>query len=169
MFKSQQTFFSAVLKFLNFHLHDPLRRMLQVDLISGKQVAFMWCHYQGARKLSLYGISSCKSFGHNYHTDKTLKVQYLRVDFFIQVLHHHTRNLGFKFQINQSKLFGYVRWLCILQLLTSVIMVTITSHISINIFQMVHLSALRSLRVMRKTWVFFWYQNLRKFEKNLMQ
>ncbi len=46
-------------------------------------------------------------------------------------------------------------------------MVTITSHIFINIFQMVHFSAVKFTRVMRKIWAFFWYQNLWKFEKNL--
>ncbi len=47
----------------------------------------------------------------------------------------------------------------------NLIMVTITSHIFINISQTVHFSAVKFTRVMRNIWAFFWYQNLRKFEK----
>ena len=48
-------------------------------------------------------------------------------------------------------------------------MVTITSHIFINIFQMVHFSAVKFTRGNEKNMSFFWYQSLRKFKKNLKQ
>ena len=51
----------------------------------------------------------------------------------------------------------------------SLIMVTITSHIFIDIFQMVHFSGEKVSRGNEKYMSFLWYQNLRKFEQNLKQ
>ncbi len=80
----------------------------------------------------------------------------------------------FQIPFQSVKPFGCKKRLCILQLpipyCISLIMVTITSHIFINIFQTVHFSAVKfTTGVMRKIWAFFWYQNLQKFEKNLKQ
>ncbi len=76
----------------------------------------------------------------------------------------------FHISFKSDKPFGHKERLRILQLpipyCVSLIMVTITSHIFINIFQTVHFPAVKFL-IMRKIGAFFWYQNLRKFEKNL--
>ncbi len=88
---------------------------------------------------------------------------------FIQMMRHYLKYLGFKFHLNRLNCLDTIRELRILQSPTPYcvsLMVTITSHIFINIFQTVHFSA---AGVMRKIWAFFWYQNLRKFEKNLKQ
>ncbi len=79
----------------------------------------------------------------------------------------------FQISFKSVKPFAHKKRLRILQnpipYCVSLIMVTITIHIFINIFQTVHFSAIKFTWVMRKIWAFFWYQNLRKFEKNLKQ
>ncbi len=78
----------------------------------------------------------------------------------------------FKISVKSVQPFGYKKRLRILQLpipfYVRIIMVTITSHIFINIFQMVHFSAVKFARDNKKNiWAFFWYLNLQKFEKSL--
>ncbi len=63
------------------------------------------------------------------------------MEIFIQMMHHHLKYLGFKFHLNRLNRLDR-KGLRILQLpipyCVSLIMVTITSHIFIIIFQMVH-------------------------------
>ena len=79
--------------------------------------------------------------------------------FLIQMICYHPRNLGFQISVKSVKPFGYMKIITYIAiaytLLLSMIMVTITSHIFINIFQTVH-------REMKKE-TLFCYQNLRKF------
>ena len=72
--------------------------------------------------------------------------------------------------VSSSKIHHSIRF-CILQLpisyYGSLIMVTLTRHIFISIFQMEHFSALKFDMGYEKKWAFLWYYNLQKFEKKL--
>ena len=71
--------------------------------------------------------------------DNELKVHGLISQVEFSVIQHHPRNVGFQISEKSVKPFG---WFHILQLpipyCVSLIMITITSHIFINIFQTVH-------------------------------
>ena len=75
----------------------------------------------------------------------------------------------YQIAVKLVKPFWYMKRLFVLQLpildFVSVIMVAITSHISGSIFQTLHFSAVKFAVMKEKIWAFFWYQNLRKFEK----
>ncbi len=72
------------------------------------------------------------------------------MEIFIQMMRHHLKYLGFKFHLSRlnhlDTLRDYVKFQLPIPYCVSLIMVTITSHIFINIFQMVHFSAVKFTR-----------------------
>ena len=77
---------------------------------------------------------------------KRCLVQFLRMEFCIQMICHHLKYLGFKFQLNQINRLDTGRdnifCNCLYTLLCK-LMVTISSHIFIYIIQTVHFSAVK--------------------------
>ena len=131
-----------------------------------------------------------------WRTLQSCMVRFLRIEFLIQMMHHHQRNLGFKFWLNYSHHLDIWRdyvlnitivhtLLCELNMVTITghnmvtitghnmvtitghIMVTITGHIFSDIFQTAHILAVTVNR--DNTQIFWWYPYLRRFEKNLKQ
>ena len=84
---------------------------------------------------------------------------------------NHQRNLGFNFQLNRSN--GLDMWGDLLELLipccVSLIMVTITSHTFVNIFQTVHFSSVKFTRGNEKNMGFLLIPKSLKLWENLRQ
>ncbi len=80
-----------------------------------------------------------------------LKVRFLRMEIFIQMMRHHLIYLGFKFNLNRLNYLDTIRDYVFGNCLDAVLCnlnygYHITSHIFISIFQMVHFSVVKFTR-----------------------
>ncbi len=77
-------------------------------------------------------------------------VRFLRLEIFIHMMRHNQKNLGFKFQLNQSNRLDMRRdkvfCKCLIPYCVSIMMATITRNIFINIIQTVHFLAVTFTR-----------------------
>ena len=78
-----------------------------------------------------------------------------KFSFLFHLKNHHSKDVNLKFWLKSWSQLP-------IPYCVGLIMVTISRHIFINIFQICH-----ELIVIRRIWAFVWYQNLQKFEKKL--
>ena len=93
-----------------------------------------------------------------YITFKGARSYFAKFSFLFHLNNHHSNK--FQILVETDKPFGCTKQFCILQLpisyCLSLIMVTITKHVFINIFQTEHFSAVKFAMGYGKIWTFLW-------------